>query len=84
MIGSISSVILTLYQRTKFQTSPNSSSCRQQNNSDSNIEVCVGKIGNIERNGENAGYQHFLLFQHCFQKLFISRSVKSRDSVVMG
>ena len=23
---------------------------------------------NIVENGENAGYQHFLLFPHCFQK----------------
>ena len=24
--------------------------------------------GNIVRKGENAGYQHFLLFPHCFQR----------------
>ena len=25
------------------------------------------RIENIEEKGENAGYQHFLLFPHCFQ-----------------
>ena len=29
---------------------------------------------NIVGKGENAGYQHFLLFPHCFQK-----AVKTRD-----
>ena len=27
------------------------------------------KVENIEGKGENAGYQHFLLFPHCFQKV---------------
>ena len=26
------------------------------------------KVENIVGKGENAGYQHFLLFPHCFQK----------------
>ena len=34
--------------------------------------------------GENAGYQHFLLFPQCFQKAFFLRVVKSRDCVVKG
>ena len=38
-------------------------------------ETIVGK-------GENAGYQHFLLFSQCFQKDFIPRVVGSRDCVV--
>ena len=29
----------------------------------------LGKIENIEGKGENAGYQHFLLFPRSFQKL---------------
>ena len=33
------------------------------------VEKIVGK-------GENAGYQHFLLFLQCFQKPFSSRSLK--------
>ena len=39
------------------------------------VENTVGK-------GENAGYQHFLLFQQCFSKAFLFRVVKSRDCVV--
>ena len=27
------------------------------------------KEKNIKEKGENAGYQHFLLFQECFQKI---------------
>ena len=38
----------------------------------------LGKVENIAGKGENAGYQHFLLFPQCFQK----PSVKSRDCVV--
>ena len=29
------------------------------------------RIENIAGKGENAGYQHFLLFQPCFQKTFL-------------
>ena len=32
--------------------------------------------------GENAGYQHFLLFPPVFSKAFFFRVVKSRDCVV--
>ena len=28
----------------------------------------MGRVENIEGKGENAGYQHFLLFPKCFQK----------------
>ena len=31
---------------------------------------------NIVGKGENAGYQHFLLFPQCFQKSYFSRSLK--------
>ena len=34
------------------------------------------RIENIVGKGENAGYQHFLLFLHCFQKASFSRSLK--------
>ena len=33
------------------------------------VEIIVG-------NGENAGYQHFLLFPQCFQKACLIRSLK--------
>ena len=32
------------------------------------FKFCLGRVGNIVGKGENAGYQHFLLFQQCFQK----------------
>ena len=35
----------------------------------------LGKIQNIVEKGENAGYQHFLLFPQSFQKLSFSRSL---------
>ena len=40
------------------------------------------KVENTEGKGENAGYQHFLLFPQCFFKGFLSTVVKSRDCVV--
>ena len=39
------------------------------------VENTVGK-------GENAGYQHFLLFPQVFSKAFFFRVIKSRDCVV--
>ena len=40
------------------------------------------KVENIVGKGENAGYQHFLLFPQCFQKASSLGVVKSRDCVV--
>ena len=36
----------------------------------------LGKAKNIVGKGENAGYQHFLLFPQCFQKPSVSGSLK--------
>ena len=33
------------------------------------LEFTLGRIENIVGKGENAGYQHFLLFPQCFTKL---------------
>ena len=33
------------------------------------LKFTWGRIENIMGKGENAGYQHFLLFPQCFQKL---------------
>ena len=41
----------------------------------------LGRVENIVGKGENAGYQHFLLFPQCFQKPCF-RIVKSQDCVV--
>ena len=34
------------------------------------------RVENIAGKGENAGYQHFLLFSQCFQKASFSGSLK--------
>ena len=34
------------------------------------------RVENIVGKGENAGYQHFLLFPQCFPKAFLSGSLK--------
>ena len=34
------------------------------------------RVENIVRKGENAGYQHFLLFPHSFQKASYTGSLK--------
>ena len=36
----------------------------------------LGRVENIGGKGENAGYQHFLLFPQCFQKPSHSGSLK--------
>ena len=33
------------------------------------LKFVLGKVENIVGKGENAGYQHFLLFPQCFPKL---------------
>ena len=41
-----------------------------QNGTLGSVDIIVGK-------GENAGYQHFLLFPQCFQKLLLFKVIKS-------
>ena len=40
------------------------------------LKFDVGRVENIVGNGENAGYQHFLLFPQCFQKVSFTVSFK--------
>ena len=40
------------------------------------LKVASEKVENIVGKGENAGYQHFLLFPQCFQKASSLRSLK--------
>ena len=40
------------------------------------INFVLGRVENIVGKGENAGYQHFLLFPQCFQKASFSGSLK--------
>ena len=41
------------------------------------VKYGLGQIENIVGKGENAGYQHFLLFPHYFQNAYFSGSFKS-------
>ena len=43
------------------------------------LKFVLWRVENIVGKGENAGYQHFLLFPQCFLRV-----VKGRDCVVMG
>ena len=44
---------------------------------DGSVESIVGK-------GENAGYQHLLLFPQCFQKAYFSKVIEIEDCMVKG
>ena len=46
------------------------------------IKFALGRIESIVGKGENAGYQHFLLFPQCFQKAPYMGVVNSCDCVV--
>ena len=39
------------------------------------LKFLFGSVENIVGKGENAGYQHFLLFPQCFQKASFSESL---------
>ena len=39
------------------------------------VQFFPDQVENIVGKGENAGYQHFLLFPRCFQKAFFSGSL---------
>ena len=45
-------------------------------NVNKNLKFVLGRVENIVGKGENAGYQHFLLFPQCFQKASFSGSLK--------
>ena len=59
---------LALYQTTKFRQVQIECICRQQNKSEQKIKICFCKGRKHCPKGENASYQHFLLFPQCFQK----------------
>ena len=49
--------------------------------------MTISRFERVENNvgkGENAGYQHFLLFSQSFPNAFFFMVVKSRDRVVNG
>ena len=43
------------------------------------LKFVLGRVENMVGKGENAGYQHFLLFPLCFQKVSFLGVVKSWD-----
>ena len=46
------------------------------------INFVSDRVENIVEKGENAGYQHYLLYPQCFQRAFLPRLVKKSDCVV--
>ena len=48
------------------------------------MEFSSNRVENIVGKGENAGYQHFLLFPQCFQKTYVFMIIKSKDCFVKG
>ena len=40
------------------------------------MKFALGRVENIVRKGENAGYQHFLVFSQCFQEASSLGSLK--------
>ena len=68
-----------------FSPLPNNKILDQSNLKDSaddkidltwNLNYVLGRIENIVGKGENAGYQHFLLFTQCFRKAPFQESLK--------
>ena len=64
---------LTLSQMTNFKTGPHSD---DKLIPIQKLKSVHGGEENIVGKGENAGYQHFLLFPHCFQKLSYLEVIK--------
>ena len=69
---------LTLYQTTKFRPVQIESICTQQDKCYQKLKFGLRKIENIMGKGENTGYQHFLLFPQCSQKLPFLWALKVR------
>ena len=61
----------------------NESICRRQNNATKKFKLRFQRVENIVGKGENAGYQHFLLFPQYFPKISFPGSCVS-DCVVKG
>ena len=48
------------------------------------VQFSFERVENIVGKGENAGYQHFLLFPQCFQKVFANGASKAIIVLVQG
>ena len=77
--------------RTEFNSLPNNkfldwskfkASADDKINVNEKFKFIFGRVENIVGKGENAGYQHFLLFPTMFSKGFILKVIKSRDCMV--
>ena len=68
----------TLYNK-KFDRLKQKSFADDKINVTEKWKFVLGRVENTVGKGENAGYQHFLLFPQCFQKID-----KSRDFVLKG
>ena len=56
----------------------------ENSNEAEKLKFVLGWLENMVGKGENAGFQHFLLFPLCFQKASFFGVVKSRNCVVNG
>ena len=65
---SIFLVGLTLYQRTKKDWSKLKVSAEDKINVIEKLKFVLERIEDSVGKGENAGYQHFLLFPQCLEK----------------
>ena len=73
---------LTLYQMTKFWTSPKlKASADNKLNVGEKLKYVLVRVENIVGNEENAGFQHFLLFTGMFSEGFFLKVVKSWDCI---
>ena len=75
------------YNANAFNSLPNDnflrlvqiqSICRRQNKCKIKPEILFWIVENIAGKGENASYQHFLLFPRYFQNFSFSKSLKVR------
>ena len=67
----------TLPKGQNFRLVQIDSICRQKKiNLTLILKFILRRVENIVGKGENAGYQHFLLFPQCFQKLSLSGLLK--------
>ena len=84
-----SSTMLNLYQTTNFGLDQSESSCRRLILDSTKLKAVADdkthvthlmisffdRVENIVEKGENAGYQHFLLFPQCFLRNFFAESL---------
>ena len=75
MVSNVSSVSVVndklLIKQQNFRLAQFESICRRQHICGSKIEFVFWRVENVAK-GENAGYQHFLLFRQNFQKVSFS------------